>query len=52
MTRPWAFVGALLIGSLATAVTILLLKKAVDPEAEVIVNKEEDDISWDELKIS
>lgn len=53
MTRPWAFVGALFIGSLTTAITILLLKKQVDPEAEVIIEeKEEDDISWDELKIN
>ncbi|MGO2892204.1 PTS fructose transporter subunit IIC [Enterococcus devriesei] len=53
MTRPWAFVGALFIGSLATAITILLLKKQVNPEAEVIIEeKEEEDISWDELKIN
>ena len=53
MTNPWAFVAALFIGSLATAVTILVLKKQVDPEAEVIVEeKEEEEISWDELKIS
>ncbi len=53
MTRPWAFVGALFIGSLATAISILVLKKQVNPDAEVIVEeKEEDDISWDELKIN
>ncbi len=53
MTRPWAFVAALFIGSLATAITILLLKKRVDPNAEVIVEeKEEEDISWDDLTIN
>lgn len=53
MTRPWAFVSALLIGSLAQAIVILFLKKRVDPTAEVIVEEqEEDDISWDELKLN
>ncbi|MBO1306012.1 PTS fructose transporter subunit IIC [Enterococcus sp. 669A] len=53
MTNPWAFVAALAIGSLATAITILVLKKRVDPNAEVIMEeKEEDDISWDDLTIS
>lgn len=53
MTHPWAFLAALMIGSLATAVSILILKKRVDPNAEVIVEeREEDDISWDDMKIS
>ncbi|EOH94411.1 PTS fructose transporter subunit IIC [Enterococcus pallens] len=53
MTRPWAFIAALAIGSLATAVTILILKKRVDPNAEVVMEeKEEDDVSWDDLTIS
>lgn len=53
MTRPWAFIAALAIGSLATAVTILILKKKVDPNAEIIMEeKEEEDISWDDLTIS
>lgn len=53
MTRPWAFIGALLIGSLATAITILILKKRVNPNEEIILEeKEEEDISWDDLKIS
>ncbi|MCC9084205.1 hypothetical protein LOS24_05815 [Enterococcus faecium] len=30
MTRPWAFIGALLAGSFVTGITILLLKKPVD----------------------
>lgn len=53
MTRPWAFIAALAIGSLATAVTILILKKRVDPNAEVLMEeKEEEDVSWDDLTIS
>ena len=53
MTRPWAFVAALFIGSLTTAITILLLKKRVDPNAEAIIEeKEEEDISWDDLTIN
>ena len=53
MTRPWAFIVALFIGSLATAITILLLKKRVDPNAEVVIEeKEEEDISWDDLTIN
>ena len=53
MTRPWAFIGALLLGSLAQAIVILLIKPAVDPEIEVIeVETEEADIAWDELQIS
>ncbi|MDT2683577.1 PTS fructose transporter subunit IIC [Enterococcus gallinarum] len=52
MTRPWAFIGALFIGSLATALTIIVLKKAVDPNAEIVIEEKEEDISWDELKIS
>ena len=53
MTRPWAFIGALLLGSLATAITILILRPQVDPEAEVVIQEvEEDELSWDDLKIS
>lgn len=53
MTKPLAFIAALLIGSLATAITILILKKSVDPnQVTIIEEKEEDDISWDDLKIS
>ncbi|WP_165002872.1 MULTISPECIES: PTS fructose transporter subunit IIC [unclassified Enterococcus] len=53
MTRPWAFMGALLLGSSATALTILLLKKPVDPDAEIIVvEKEEEEVSWEDLTIS
>ncbi|MEO1773202.1 PTS fructose transporter subunit IIC [Candidatus Enterococcus ferrettii] len=53
MTRPWAFLAALGIGSLATAVTILVLKKRVDPNVEVIMEeKEEEEVSWDDLTIS
>lgn len=53
MTKPGAFLGALLIGSLATAITILILKKSVDPDAEVVIEeKEEEDISWDDLTIN
>jgi PTS system fructose-specific IIC component len=52
MTRPWAFIAALLIGSLAQAVAILVLKKQVDPDEAVIVEEEEEDISWDELKLN
>lgn len=53
MTRPWTFIGALLIGSLATAITILILKKRVNPNEEIVLEeKEEEDISWDDLKIS
>ncbi|NTR93637.1 PTS fructose transporter subunit IIC, partial [Enterococcus faecium] len=53
MTRPWAFIGALLAGSFVTGITILLLKKPVDPNAEIIQEeKEEEDISWDDLTIS
>lgn len=53
MTHPWAFIAALAIGSLATAVTILILKKRVDPNAEVLMEeKEEEDVSWDDLTIS
>ncbi|MFB8448186.1 PTS fructose transporter subunit IIC [Enterococcus thailandicus] len=53
MTRPWAFIGALMIGSFATAVTILVLKKRVDPNAEVVVvEKAEEEISWDDLTIN
>lgn len=37
----------------ATGITILLLKKPVDPNAEVIQEeKEEEEISWDDLTIS
>ena len=54
MTKPWAFIGALLIGSLATAVTILILKPKVDPNfvPGVEEDQEEDDIAWEDLKIS
>ncbi|EGP5412961.1 PTS fructose transporter subunit IIC [Enterococcus lactis] len=53
MTRPWSFIGALLAGSFATGITILFLKKPVDPNAEVIQEeKEEEEISWDDLTIS
>jgi len=53
MTNPLSFIFALLIGSLATAVTILILKKRVDVNAEVVVKeKQEEEISWDDLKIS
>lgn len=53
MTNPWAFLAALTIGSLVTAVSILVLKKRVDPNAEIIVEeKEEEEISWDDLKIN
>ncbi|GCF92560.1 PTS protein [Enterococcus florum] len=53
MTRPWAFLAALAIGSLATAITILVLKKRVDPNAEVVTeDKEEEEVSWDDLTIS
>lgn len=52
MTRPWAFIAALLIGSLATAVTILILKPKVDPNlTPELVEEEEEEISWDDLKI-
>ena len=54
MTKPWAFIGALLIGSLATAVTILILKPKVDPNfvPGVEEDQEEDDLAWEDLKIS
>ena len=54
MTKPWAFIAALLIGSLATAVTILILKPKVDPNfvPGVEEDQEEDDIAWEDLKIS
>lgn len=42
-----------MIGSFATAVTILVLKKRVDPNAEVVVvEKAEEEISWDDLTIN
>ena len=54
MTKPLSFIFALLIGSLATAITILILKKRVDVNEEIVIKekKEEEDVSWDDLKIS
>ena len=53
MTKPWGFIAALLIGSLATAITILILKPKVDPNFVPGMEEEvEEDISWDDLKIS
>ncbi|RRD40236.1 PTS fructose transporter subunit IIC [Leptotrichia sp. OH3620_COT-345] len=53
MTKPWAFIGALFLGSLANAIAILILKPKTDPDSiPVIEEKEEKDISWDSLKIN
>lgn len=47
------FVLALLIGSLAHAVTFIVLMKPVNPEETIeVVNKEEEDIDFSDLKIS
>ncbi len=44
---------SLAISSLATAITILILRPQVDPEAEVVIQEvEEDELSWDDLEIS
>ncbi|MDT2818080.1 PTS fructose transporter subunit IIC [Vagococcus lutrae] len=51
MTKPWAFIAALLIGSLVHSIVILMIKKPATEEPETVI-KEEEDISWDELNIS
>ena len=52
MTRPWAFIGALLAGSFVTGITILLLKTSRSNAEIIQEEKEEEDISWDDLTIS
>ncbi len=54
MTHPFAFIFALFLGSLATAIAILVLKHPVkldDVRAQASA-EDEADIDWDELKIS
>ncbi len=53
MTRLMGIYWCIVSWFFVTGITILLLKKPVDPNAEIIQEeKEEEDISWDDLTIS
>lgn len=52
MTKPGAFILALLIGSLVQAIVILLIKKPVTDKDVIEEEIIEDDISWDEITIN
>ncbi|SDZ41330.1 PTS system, fructose-specific IIC component [Evansella caseinilytica] len=54
MTKPLAFIGALVIGSLATAIVLFIIKKEVDPDEERVDFgiAEEEDIDFSDIKIS
>ncbi|WP_240915997.1 PTS fructose transporter subunit IIC [Erysipelothrix sp. HDW6C] len=53
MVNPWQWFAALMIGSLATAVVLFILKKPVDKDAVSIMSiEDEKDINMDDLKFS
>lgn len=51
MSRPWAFIVALIIGSVVTALVYLILKKPVSA-TDLQEEKEEEDLNLKDLKIS
>lgn len=53
MTKPLAFLGALLIGTLVHAIAVIILLPKRNPnELEIVNDEDEADVSWDEIKIS
>lgn len=52
MSRPWAGVIAILVNVLVTAVVLAVIKKNVpEEEMDLVVEKEEEDISLDDIQI-
>ncbi len=51
MTRPWGFLAALIIGSLVTAIVLVMIKKPVTDDGDSDESAESD-INLNDLKIS